>query len=495
MTVVTIDLGTTICKIQAFDPDGRVTFSFSQEIQTRHPRPDWAEQDPQSWWDVVVRGFQELGRRRARDVDLISTCSHRESILGVDARGEVIIPCMLWADRRCTEEAMDLDSQFGSELHQRTGMKADPYFTAPKLLWANRNIEEKARRVEKYLLPKDYLTYRLTGSFTTDWTVASRTAMLEIRKKRWWTEMLEYLGVSESQLCEPGDSFAMVGGPEVDVCRELGVGVDCEVVAGAGDRQCEALGSGVTSEKAMESTGSATNLSISAGQLPRRLAPGILYSCHSIRDQYLVEQGIGSTGLGLRWFRDTFLPPGDKGAFRRDPYAFIDLLASRSPAGARGLLFLPFMMGAQATRWNPSARGVIFGLTLGHEYGDIARAILEGIAYEIRASIEVLQAQRAEPRTIVALGGSARSEVWNQIKADVAGRKYSRPRVTGSATLGALILARMGQGSVISTRELNPLEQEYVPNPANSAVYERAYEQYGKLYKACMPLFEAIGRD
>ncbi len=489
LTIITIDLGTSVCKVQAFGTDGKERRQFSQEIETSHPNADWAEQDPENWWRVVRAGVRKCIEGN-EEIDAIGVCSHRESILALDDKGNVVLPCILWADRRCKAEAKQLSHAFGTDIHQRTGMKPDPYFTAPKLLWVRRNQPDILERTEKFLLPKDYIIYQLTGSFSTDWTVASRTMMLEIRKKEWWSEMLEFVGVAEEQMCSPTDSNSVVGQLTPDAARQLKLGNQPEVVAGAGDRQCEALGSGVSLDRVMESTGSATNVSISTKDLPRHLAEGLLFSCHALRDQYLVEQGIGSTGLALRWFRDTFLPPSDEDGFRANPYAFIDVKASASPPGANGLIFLPFLMGAQATRWNPDARGVFFGLSLGHTYGDLARSVLEGVAFEIRASIEVLAQEGMNPSTILALGGSAKSRIWNQIKADITGRTYSKPRTSGAASIGAMILGCQGCGIPTETAiDLNPIETSFRPNPRNSSTYENACARYERLYEASAEVF------
>jgi xylulokinase len=488
MTFIAIDLGTTTCKVQVFDQEGVQLGTFSEEMETVHPRPDWAEQDPADWWRSVVAGVRRCVKDAGGDVEAIGICSHRESVLAVDGDGEVIMPCILWADRRCEGEARELGAEFGDDLHQRTGMKPDPYFTAPKLLWIARNSPEVMAQVTKFLLPKDFILYRLTGEFSTDWSLASRTMMLDIRAKRWWSEILEYLGIDEGLMCSPGESASVVGEVSTEVRHELGLRGRTLVVAGAGDRQCEALGSSVSPLRAMESTGSATNVSISTDLLPGRLEPDLLYSCHVIGGEYLVEQGIGSTGLALRWFRDNFAPP-KKEEFEAEPYGFIDRAASASVPGAKELLFLPFLMGAQATRWNPDARGVLHGLTLGHGYGDIARAIWEGIAFEIRASRDVLSGQAMDPTEVLALGGAARSSVWNQIKADITGRTYSRPRFAQSASLGAMILGCRGFGIDIDPSKLNPIESQWVPDPGSSAEYDEVYRRYERLYRASLGVF------
>ncbi len=492
--VMTIDLGTSVCKVQVFDDRSNELFRHVQEIETAHPRPDWAQQDPATWWGAVRDGIREGARHVEGEIAGIGICSHRESVLGIDKNGEVVIPCVLWADRRCEVEAEELADHFGDDLHQRTGMKADPYFSAPKILWFKRNRPGLIDRVDRFLLPKDYIVYLLTGELCTDPSLASRTMMFDIRSLEWWPEMLEYVGADGGRMPEVRASSEVVGHVTDDRASDLSLDAPVPVVAGAGDRQCEAIGAGVDRETAMESTGSATNLSVATDMLPGELAEGLLYSCHALPGQYLIEQGIGSTGLALRWFRDTFRPPSGDSDFDEEPYAVIDGAAGRSQPGSEGLIFLPFLMGAQASKWEPGARGVIFGLRLGHTYGDIARSILEGIAYEIRSCIEVLGKLGEDPRDIKALGGASRSSLWNQIKADVTGRCYSRPRVSEAAALGAMMLAAEGCDLEIGdVEEMNPTEARWSPAPELREVYDEAYDLYERLYSANSIIFKGRG--
>jgi len=439
----------------------------------------------------VKNGFRHCLEACASEarVGAIGLCSHRESVVPVDERGIALHPCILWSDRRCSEEARELYEAFGRELHQRTGMKPDPYFTAPKILWLKRNKPEVVDRSHKFLLPKDYLVWRLTGQFSTDWSVASRTLLLDIRKRAWWEELVRYVGIDPDQLCEPRGSDAVVGETTAEASRELGLADGALVVAGAGDRQCEASAAGVGEERAMESTGSATNVSVASHSLPSALADNLLYSLHADGETFLVEQGIGTTGLSLRWFRDSFRPPHGQRIFEQEPYRFIDREAAASGPGANGLIFLPFLSGAQAARWNPGAKGILFGLNLGHRYRDVARAIMEGIACEIRACLEVLEGCGISPKEIVALGGASRSELWNQIKADITGRVYSRPRVPEAASLGAMLIASRGCGVELSAEDINPVVSVWKPNPRVKETYERAYRRYNMLYEANLEMF------
>ncbi len=491
MAIVTIDLGTTLCKVKLFREDGSEISEYSEEIKTAHPRPSWSEQNPEDWWKAVRNGFRRSLEQADADVEVraIGLCSHRESIVPVDKRGVALHPCILWSDRRCLDEAKELEEEFGGELHQRTGMKPDPYFSAPKMLWLARKRPAIVKQAHKFMIPKDYLVYRLTGEFSTDWSVASRTMLLDIRKKRWWEELVNYVGVSGDQLCEPRASDEVVGTVTDEARRELGLPGSPVVVAGAGDRQSEAVAASISDRRAMESTGSATNVSVVTEHLPPSLHQALLYSLHAESGKFLVEQGIGTTGLALRWFRDIVSPRGNEAAFRRDPYRFIDQEAERSGPGANGLIFLPFLSGAQAARWNPDAKGILYGLRLGHSYGDIGRSIMEGVAFEIRACLELLESRGLSPAEIMALGGAAKSQLWNQIKADITGRTYSRPRVLEAASLGAMIIASRGSGLSLSSGEINPVASSWRPDMERHEKYSALYQMYNKLYEANLEMF------
>lgn len=316
-------------------------------------------------------------------------------------------------DRRAAAEAALLADAFGTDqVHQVTGMAAEATFSAAKLLWLKRRQPDRWQKAHWFLQPKDFLGLRLTGKPFSDPILASRSLLYDVRRGDWWPAMLEFLELDPYRLPPVVASTAQGGLLSAVAAAQLGLQAGIPVAAGGGDRACEALGAAVGAGRVMESTGTATNLSAWTLQLGPRLPEGVLVSADVLPGCWLLEQEISTGGSVLKWLRDSVT-----GSF----YAELDELAARSRPGAGGPLLLPFFMGARATRWNPEARGALLGLSLGHGRGDLARAVMEGVVFELRACLEILAREGVAVGEIVSLGGGSGSVIWGQIKADVAG--------------------------------------------------------------------------
>jgi xylulokinase len=488
--ILTLDLGTTACKAAVFDLRAQPLAGAAVEYPTAHPRPGWAEQDPQDWWVAAT-----TASRRALDaagsvrVVAVGLSSQREGVVPVDEAGTALGPCIIWMDRRAAAEAAALGERLGEQLRARTGLRADPTFTASRLLWLRRHQPDLWGRVRYFLQPRDFLYHRLTGVVATDPTLASRTLLWDLRRGAWWPEAVEAVGADLSRFPPVYPSSAAPGTVRASAADAVGVPAGVPVALGAGDRACEALGLGVEGARAMVSTGTTTNVSVARPEVPAALGQGVLCSAHCVPGQYLLEAGLGASGAILRWLRDRVL------AGRLD-YAALDALAQDSPPGAQGLLLLPFFAGARAPRWNPSARGVWFGLSLSHGLGDLARSILEGVAYEVRACLEEFAGLGVSVDVLVAAGGAARSGLWREITAHVTGRPVALPAHTEAASVGAMLLAARAVGAisdvVAAARAANPVVGTASPDPSQVALYQRGYALYAALYAAVAPLYPRL---
>lgn len=498
--ILTYDIGTTACKSVLFGLDGTVVAMAEQEYPTRHPQPMWAEQDPDDWWNAVVSTTRSLMKAR-EDAKIvgIGLSSQRETIVPVDRQGNKLADAILWMDRRTAKEAQDLASHFGREnLHRVTGMIPDATFSATKLWWLSKNYPDVVRGAHCFLQPKEYVCLKLTGKFATDYSLASRTMMLDTRRLCWCDDVFKLVGVSKDQMPPIYHSDEVVGTVTSEAAQLLSIEPGVPVVAGGGDRQCEALGAGIFGDRAMESTGTTSNISCASDHVIEDLDIRVVCSVHTIRGHWLIEQGLTTSGSILRWFRDTFCQEEAAEAASRgvSAYSIIDRQITETPPGSKKLLMLPFFMGAKATRWNPLARGAWLGVTLGHSKAEFARSIMEGVAYELRACLDILNKMGLEPAHIVSMGGGSRGDVWNQIRADVAGRPVYVPRVSDAASFGAMMLACKGAGVIDdltkASTTLNPPQRVYRPDPAAKAVYDQLYPIYNDFYASVESLFERL---
>ena len=486
--ILTLDLGTSACKATLFTRAGRVAAQAAIEYETAHPAPGWAEQDPEAWWQAAQAGVQRLPPALRGSVSAVGLSSHRGGVVPMDGDGRPLSRCIIWMDRRATAEVEALVRAFGRErLHRITGLVPDTEFSAGKLLWLRTHAPEVFGAARLYLQPRDYLYYRLTGAPATDYTLASRTMLFDLDRRDWWDEGCAFVGVTPHHFPPVYPSAAAPHRLSPPAGEALGLPPGTPVALGAGDRPCEVLGSGAAGGWIMVSTGTTTNVSAAVPGRPERVDPRVMCSLHAVDGMTVLEQGMAASGAILRWFRDTLL------GGRRD-YAALDALASDVPPGADGLLFLPFMMGARATRWNPSARGAWFGLTAAHGTGALVRSIMEGVAYELRACLDILGEMAVPVSGILAVGGGARSALWPRLFADVTEYPVRVPAQTDAASLGAMLLGAAATGTAgrveEAARSINPVAAAIAPDPAAARRYREGYARYNRLYEALRPTFE-----
>ena len=450
--LIGVDVGTTNCKAVAYSIDGAKIIEYSVEYPTYHPKPLWAEQDPNDWVKAFIKSTREVIaylKKRGYIIKAICTTSQREGVVPVDKNGRPLARCIIWMDERSTPQAEKIEKELGKEeIYRRTGLRAAPTFTATKVLWIKENQENVYDSTEVFLQPKEYINFIITGVACSDPSLASRTMMFNIHKLDWDLELIEAYGLSVDKMPEIKPSHEPIGHIKEDIARKLGLEQTIPVINGGGDRPCEALGAGVIEEGILgESTGTATNVMMSTKRVLLDPKMRLLCSGHVLPGAWLLEGGTTPTGAILRWFRDNIAIEEVEIAKKegRNPYDIINEIADEVRAGSDGLILLPFFMGAKATRWNPYLRGAFIGLTLGHTRGHIARSIMEGIAYLAREIIDVIRSLGIDIKEIRLLGGAAKSELWAKIKASIWNMRVKRMKELDAAPLGAAILAGLGE--------------------------------------------------
>lgn len=496
--ILTCDLGTTSCKATLFTTEGEIKSQANKEYETYYPQVGWAEQDADEWWGTAASAVRECIEKLGEECEIlcISLSSQRETFAPVDKSGKPLCRAISWLDKRNTAQTMEMIEHFGRKyLQNTTGMIPYPNFTSTKLLWMKQNTPDILKQTFKILQPRDYIYYKLTGKYITDYSLASRTMMLNTRDRKWNAEIMDYVGVNESIMPDIYCSHETPGAVSPEASGTLNIKAGTPVAVGGGDRCCEALGSGIHGNSAMESTATAGNFSLVVDKFPDNLNDKVLCTSHVVENKYLMEQGLTTTGSVFRWFRDNvYYSENDT----RDKLSYDDINAEiqKSPIGSNKLLLLPFFMGARSTRFNPYAKGTLFGLDLSHKRGDIGRSIMEGVAFEVRACIDILSSMGMNISEVILMGGGAKADVWNSIKADVYNRVIRVPKVTEASSFGAFLLGGYAIGLFDDMEEsavkINCAVKEFRPVKENNELYMKYYELYNELYSSLEDLFEKL---
>ena len=484
-----VDIGTSSCKTAVFDSDGKVIAQGGSEYPVSYPEKGWAEQDPADWWNGICRAVREMiGESGINPADIagIGIDGQSWSAIALDKSGNVLCPTPIWTDTRseaiCRETAKRLgeDKIFGL-----CGNPVSPCYTWPKILWYRKNRPEVFEKTEKVLQSNSYIAYRMTGEITQDLSQGYGLACFDMRKGCWDEEACEALGIPRKLLPEIVNCHQVIGRLTKEAAEQTGLKEGTPVVAGGLDAACGTLGAGVVRPgQTQEQGGQAGGMSICIDQYAAD--PRLILSFHVVPGQWLLQGGTTGGGGALKWLRETMCPELS--------FAEMSELAEQAPAGSGGVTFLPYMAGERSPIWNPKACGVFFGLNFGVTRGQMIRACMEGVAYALRHNLETAEAAGAKAGILRAMGGSANSRVWTQIKADVTGCGIEVPASDTATTLGAAILAGVGTGVYQSFEEAAErtvsVKKTYTPNAEMKAVYDSGYEIYRKLYPALEELMQ-----
>jgi len=496
-----LDVGTTASKAVLLDLDGGALRSESAPHPLLTPRPGWAEQDPHDWWASAARSIQAVLRAAhadAGDVAGVGLTGQMHGLVLLDARGEVLRPAILWNDQRTGAECAAITRAVGAARVLRiTGSPVLPGFTAPKIAWVRAHEPHVASRVARLLLPKDYVRYRLTGRYATDVSDASGTALFDVGARRWSDEMLAALDVPRGWLPEATESPVVSAVVSDEGARETGLHAGTPVVGGAGDQAAQAVGAGVVEPGRALVTLGTSGVVFAAVDAYRPEPEGRLHAfCHAVPGRWHLMGVMLSAAGSLQWYRDALTDAGD------EPPSFDALVAAAAgvPAGAEGLLFLPYLSGERTPHPDPHARGAFVGLSLRHRKAHLTRAVLEGVAFGLRDSLELMRAVGVDARQLRASGGGARSPLWRRILADVLGVELATADANGAAggaAYGAALLAGVGMGvfpSVAVAAEANLGEAERVRPGPDAARYAEYYARYRALYPALAAELHALTR-
>ena len=484
-----VDIGTSSCKTAIFDPDGKVIAQGGSEYPVSYPEKGWAEQDPADWWNGICRAIREMigeGSINPADIAGIGIDGQSWSAIALDRNGNVLCPTPIWTDTRSEAICRETAERLGEEkLFGLYGNPVSPCYTWPKILWYRKNRPEVFEKTEKILQSNSYIAYRMTGEITQDLSQGYGLACFDMRKGCWDDDACEALGIPRKLLPEIVNCHQVIGRLTKEAAEQTGLKEGTPVVAGGLDAACGTLGAGVVSPgQTQEQGGQAGGMSICIDQYAAD--PRLILSFHVAPGQWLLQGGTTGGGGALKWLRETMCPELS--------FAEMSELAEQAPAGSGGVTFLPYMAGERSPIWNPKACGVFFGLNFGVTRGQMIRACMEGVAYALRHNLETAEAAGAKAGILRAMGGSANSRIWTQIKADVTGCGIEVPASDTATTLGAAILAGVGTGVYQSFEEAAErtvsVKKTYTPNAEMKAVYDSGYEIYRKLYPALEELMQ-----
>ena len=461
-SLVGLDIGTTGVKALALSADGVVTGRAEEEYPLSTPRPGWAEQDPEDWVRAAEAALAHLGGGE-RPVGL---SGQMHGLVVLDSEQRVLRPAILWNDQRTAAECAEIEERIGlGRLIELTGNRALPGFTAPKLLWLRRHEAEVYARIEHVLLPKDYVRLRLTGQRATDAADASGTLLFDVSRRRWSEEVLAALELPEAWLPAAYESPNVPSAP------------------GAGDQAAAALGVGVDRPGPLSVVLGTSGVVFAA--LPGFAADPqarVHAFCHAVPGGWHAMGVMLSAAGSLRWLRDTV----------GGMYGELIAEAERWPPGADGLTFLPYLQGERTPHADPNARGAFVGLTLRHDRGALVRAVLEGVAYGLRDSLELLRGLGVEADVGRASGGGARSDLWLRIVASVLDLPLERPVVEEGSAYGAALLAGVAAGCFADVHQAVEAcvrtTARIEPEPSWRDSYEAGYARFRALYPALRPL-------
>lgn len=491
------DLGTTGNKATLFDAAGAVVASTVEPYDTAYPRPNWAEQDPAEWQRAVFKSTRDLLAQAQvapgnpltsleGSIAAISFSGHMQGAVFVDRAGTPLRPTIIWADQRATAQADRIRQLCGEDtVYRITGHRVSAAYTAAKVLWVKEHQPETYRQTYKVLQTKDYAAFLLTGVFATDYSDASGTQVFDLERRRWSDDLLQTLGIRSSLLPDVHPSTTVIGTVTLEAAAATGLVAGTPVIIGGGDGACATVGAGSVREgDAYNYLGSSAWIALTTRD-PIFDSRRRTFTFAHLDPELYFPIGTMQTACGAQDWLARILND-DK---------LHDAAAQASP-GSGNLLFLPYLMGERSPHWNPHARAAFVGLAMPHGKAELSRAVLEGVAFNLRVILDALRGQGVKIESMRLIGGGARSPTWRQILADVYNLPISRLGLDVEATaLGAAVAGGIGVGIFSNfdvVRDMVPALQAEQPDPVRSAHYEALYELFEQTYGALEPVYERL---
>ena len=488
MLYIGVDLGTSAVKLLLMDEKGKILKIVSREYPLYFPQPGWSEQKPEDWFEQSMDGIRELTAECDKSqVAGISFGGQMHGLVILDDQDNVIRPAILWNDGRTAKETDYLNNVIGKDkLSAYTANIAFAGFTAPKILWVKENEPENFAKIAKIMLPKDYLAYKLSGTFCTDVSDASGMLLFDVEHKCWSKEMMEICHVKESQLAKIFESYEAVGTLRPQIATALGLPETVKVIAGAGDNAAAAVGTGTVGDGTCNlSLGTSGTIFIASEKFGVDSNNALHSFAHADGNYHLMGCMLSAASCN-KWWMEDILQTQD----------FAKEQAGIQSQGRNHVFFLPYLMGERSPHNDPAARGTFIGLTMDTTRADMTQAVLEGVTFALRDSFEVAKSLGIKIERTKICGGGAKSPLWRQMVADIFNIKVDRIESEEGPGYGAAILAAVGCGEYASVKEaadaLVKVIDTVEPNPETAALYEEKYQKFRQIYPTVKGLFPIL---
>lgn len=487
-----IDIGTSSCKVAIFSKNGKVIATASDDYPVYYPHQGWAEQNPEEWWSAVctaIRKVLDLGNVAPEEIAGVGVDGQSWSAIAVDDDGNVLTNTPIWMDTRAKDICEELSEKIGAErIFELAGNPFEPSYATAKIIWYQRYFPDVYEKIHKILQSNSYIVYKLTGVMSQDVSQGYGFHCFDMRTGTWSEEMCEALGIPMRMLPDIYPCHEVVGTVTEEAARACGLGAGTPVVAGGVDAACGTLGTGVVkSGETQEQGGQAGGMSIC---LDTYIAdPRMILGFHVVPNRWLLQGGTTGGGGVMRWLEREFADFEREEGKRvgKSSLELFNEIAEKVAPGSDGLVFLPYMSGERSPIWDPDAKGVYYGLDFSKTKGHFVRAAMEGVAFSLKHNLDIAKEAGADVQVLRAMGGSANSLLWTQMKSDITGKPIVVPSSDTATTLGAAILAGVGIGMYEDFEEAVALtvrnKRFHEPNEENFAIYEKNYEIYLELYR------------
>ncbi len=484
------DLGTSALKLLLVDTNGKIIKETTKNYRVCFPNPGWSEQNPEDWWSAFVSGVKELiNGIDTSQIKGIGVGGQMHGLVVLDKDDNVIRPAILWNDGRTDKETAYLNEVIGKEkLSSLTANIAFAGFTAPKILWLLNNEPENFTKINKIMLPKDYLNYKLTGIHSTDYSDASGMLLLDVKNKRWSNEMLKICSISKGQMPTLFESFEEIGTILPDIAAQLNLNANIVVVAGAGDNAAAAIGTGtVTDGKCNISLGTSGTVFVSSDKFSVDKNNALHSFCHASGSYHLMGCILSAASCNS-WFCEEILGSND--------YVKEQANITDDKLGSNDVFFLPYLMGERSPINDTDARGTFTGMRMDTTRADMLQAVLEGVAFAIRDNFEIVKEQGINITCSSLCGGGAKSELWQKILCNVLNVDITLLQTEQGPGYGAAMLAMVGCGEFDNVEECAAkfvkINKSITPDTKINARYETQYNKFKEIYPTLKNLFKKI---